>query len=178
MFDERALLLLGVLRLESLHGYRLNEFIEKNLPRVHMKRPTAYATLDRLCAAGCVSYREEREGGRPPRKVYAITPVGEARFLELLRVSLATADPVQVAGDVGLMLIDQLPSADAVGCLQERLAGIRARLAQVRQTPRHRFGRGVDLVSDHERMRLEAEEGWLVGVMESLQAVPLRGAGD
>lgn len=169
MVDERALLLLGVLRLESQHGYRLNEFIRRNLPRMHMKPPTAYATLDRLCAAGLVSYREEREGARPPRKVYAITATGEARFHELLRKSLGAAPLAQEAGDVGLLLVDQLPPAEAVLCLRQRLDAIRGRLEALRQVRHHRFGRGVDLVGDHERMRLEAEEGWLLRLIASLQ---------
>jgi DNA-binding PadR family transcriptional regulator len=50
--DERALLLLGVLRVQSQHGYQINEFIERTLGRVtDMKKPTAYAILERLSAA-------------------------------------------------------------------------------------------------------------------------------
>jgi DNA-binding PadR family transcriptional regulator len=168
--DERALLLLGVLRNESQHGYRLNDFIERNLPRFGMKRPTAYATLDRLCHAGFVSYREEREGGRPPRKVYAITPQGETHFLDLLRASLAAPVMPPAPGDVGLLWIDQLEAAEAVACLGARLDGLKSRLSVVRRTPRHGFGRGVDLVVDHERVRLEGEIRWLEGTIAAIAA--------
>ena len=58
--DERTLLLLGMLRIESQHGYQLNEFIEHNLGRVtDMKKPTAYALLDRLEQSGAITSRLE-----------------------------------------------------------------------------------------------------------------------
>ena len=58
--DERTLLLLGMLRIESQHGYQLNEFIEHNLARVtDMKKPTAYALLDRLEQSGAITSRLE-----------------------------------------------------------------------------------------------------------------------
>ncbi|HYB01600.1 MAG TPA: hypothetical protein VED37_15385 [Ktedonobacteraceae bacterium] len=42
--DERMLLLLGLLKAQSQHGYQINEFIEHNLKRmIDMKRSTAYS---------------------------------------------------------------------------------------------------------------------------------------
>ncbi|HET8628279.1 MAG TPA: PadR family transcriptional regulator, partial [Thermomicrobiales bacterium] len=76
-WDERALLLLGVLMTQSQHGYQINDFIERTLCNVTaMKKPTAYLILDRLAAAGHVSVRSEQQGNRPPRKVYTVTDSG------------------------------------------------------------------------------------------------------
>jgi DNA-binding PadR family transcriptional regulator len=72
--DENELLILGLLCEQSQHGYQINEFIEQNLSRLTtMKRPTAYATLDRLHRQGFVSVRTEQPSKRAPRKVYAIS---------------------------------------------------------------------------------------------------------
>ena len=78
-WDDRSLLLLGVLMGQDQHGYQINEFIERALCRVTtMKKPTAYALLERLAARGYISVHREQSGNRPPRKVYSITPAGQA----------------------------------------------------------------------------------------------------
>jgi DNA-binding PadR family transcriptional regulator len=76
-WDERALLLLGVLMTQSQHGYQINDFIENRLCRIaDMKKATAYAQLDRLHGGGMVDIEIEQVGNRPPRKVYTITDAG------------------------------------------------------------------------------------------------------
>src|SRR5690348_16026955 len=113
--DDRALLLLGLLRMQDLHGYQLNEFIERNLGLVtEMKKATAYAILDRLREAGYIRMSVEQKGNRPLRQVYSITPAGEAHFLYLLRENLSRADRTTFAGDIGLMFFDQLPRNEAI----------------------------------------------------------------
>src|SRR5262245_28108529 len=120
--DERALLLLGLLKAQSQHGYQINEFIERNLGRMtDMKKATAYATLDRLAHEGFVNVHTEQAGNRPPRRVYSITPAGEAQLLGLLRANLAQYDSLALSGNVGLFFIDELPWDEAISCLRSRL---------------------------------------------------------
>ena len=95
-WDERALLLLGALMIQSQHGYQLNDFIERCRVAV-MKKPTAYAILDRLAGAGHISVNVEQEGNRPPRKVYTITQSGQALFYDLLRANLRTSETLNFA---------------------------------------------------------------------------------
>ena len=66
---ERELLLLGLLRSQEMHGYELNEFIDSHLgATVHLKKPTAYRLLNGIVDEGWISYTEEQEGNRPPRR--------------------------------------------------------------------------------------------------------------
>lgn len=168
--DERALLLLGLLKAQRQHGYQLNEFIEKNLSRVtDMKKATAYAVLDRLKAAGMIAETLEQEGNRPPRKVYAITEEGETTFERLLAETLSVADRLVLAGDIGLMFLDHLPREQAVSCLQERLTALEERLATHEQTPQHGHGIGVDLAVEHVQVLMRADRDWLRGVLERLR---------
>ena len=56
---ERELLLLGFLRREQAHGYRLNEFIEREMTAcTDIKKPTAYFLLDKMAHEG----RGDRHG--------------------------------------------------------------------------------------------------------------------
>ncbi len=169
--DERALLLLGILKAQSQHGYQINEFIERNLSRVtDMKKATAYAVLDRLSRGGYVEVQTEQAGNRPPRKVYSITPSGEQLFLDLLRENLSDYQLPAFAGDTGLMFLDDLPRDDVLVCLRQRLDKIVGQVALYEQAPPHGYGLGVDLALDHVRQLLRADRAWLAATIERLES--------
>jgi DNA-binding PadR family transcriptional regulator len=70
---ERQLLLLGVLRAQKMHGYQLNEFLERHVDLItNLKAPTAYYLLDRLEAGGYARTHQEQAYNRPQRRVYKI----------------------------------------------------------------------------------------------------------
>ena len=86
---------------QSQHGYQINEFIERNLSTItDMKKPTAYATLDKLSKQGYIEVHTEQEGNRPPRKVYSINEKGKQYFYELLIQNLSSAESVKFSGDI------------------------------------------------------------------------------
>jgi len=168
--DERTLLLLGILKSQSLHGYQINEFIDKNLSRItSMKKATAYSILDKLNTAGFISVREDQEGNRPPRKVYSITPAGEEEFYLLLRGNLSEQDTTSFKGDIGLMFMDHLSKEEAIDCLMLRLNGLTEQIEELRQTPKHNFSRGIDLSIEHHLVCKQAERDWLKSVIEKLK---------
>jgi DNA-binding PadR family transcriptional regulator len=169
--DERNLLLLGILKAQSQHGYQINEFIEKNLSHVtDMKKSTAYTLLDRLSDAGLVSMQQDQEGNRPPRKVYSITQAGENEFNALLKGILSKSDRLLFPGDIGLMFMDHLPISETVSCLEERLEQVDEQLQAHESAPGHGFGVGVDLAMAHHIAILRAESEWLHQVVERLKS--------
>lgn len=164
--DERALLLLGLLKAQSQHGYQINEFIERNLCNVtDMKKATAYATLDRLSHAGYVEVQTEQVGNRPPRRVYAITPAGEQQFAALLRDNLAGSDRLILPGTIGLLFLDHLPREEAVEYLQRRMAELTAQIAVYEQAPPHKQQVGVHLAISRQLALLRADREWLTGAI-------------
>ncbi len=168
-FDQRALLLLGVLKTESSHGYVVHDFIDKNLGQVaNLKKPTAYATLDKLLELDLVEARTEQVGNRPPRKVYNITVAGLAHFDALLRQSIASNDDLRGPHDVAVMFLDELPPAAAREGLHTRLAARRAEVALYEQQgPRH-LGLGVSLAVEHVLMLARADVAWLEHALVAL----------
>jgi DNA-binding PadR family transcriptional regulator len=170
--DENELLILGLLREQDQHGYQINEFIEQNLGRLTtMKRPTAYATLDRLHRQGYVSVRTEQPGNRAPRKVYALTPEGERRFNELLRANLSKAH-LDAGTDIGLLFLDHLPLPEVVAHLTARFDELSELLAMHEQVPPHGHGIGVDLALDHFIAIVRAERDWLAATLARLETDP------
>ena len=144
--DERALLL-GLPQVQSQHGTQLNEVIECNLSRVtDMKRPTAYATLDRLSRQGFVEPHAKWAGNRPIHRTSKITPAGEALFQRALREILVEPSRPTAMGDIGLMFLDALPPAEARACLERRIKQLDEPIAAYAQTPPRGHSFGVDLL--------------------------------
>ncbi|NTU82950.1 MAG: PadR family transcriptional regulator [Chloroflexales bacterium] len=158
---DRQLLLLGLLRNQEMHGYQINEFIDQQMAFcVELKRSTAYYLLDKLCREGYVSEEVERAGNRPERRVYRITPAGEAYFQRLLRQNLAAYTPPIYAEDIGVIFQHHLPPAEIAHLLRERRDAIvahRARLEILHATlPADHLA-----VIDHHLVHVDAELTWL-----------------
>lgn len=162
-------MLLGILKVQSQHGYQINEFIERNLHAVtDMKKATAYATLDRLSTLGHVDVQIERVGNRPPRRVYAITAAGERHFQELLRTNLAGAERMSASGMVGLMFVDHLPREEAAALLRQRVVELTSAIESYAQAPAHPDQVGVDLAVSRQLALLRADRNWLAAAIGRL----------
>ena len=161
--DSRSLLLLGMLKAHSRHGYQINEIIEHNLGYlIDIKKSTAYTILDRLSEAGLVSMTTQQEGNRPPRKVYSITPTGERQFQQLLRENLEMFDFQYFEEDVGMMFIDQLSADEAQHALKEKLRRVDEQIAIYQAVPHREMGSGVNIAISHHLHLLNAEKEWLL----------------
>jgi len=165
---ERELLLLGLLRGQEMHGYQLYDFIDGHLGTgVHLKKATAYRLLNRMAEEEWVSFREEQEGNRPARRVYAITPRGEAAFQRLLRESLSDYTPLDFLGHIALLFLDDLPAAEAARLLRQRRAAVE-KLLQATRT--HDAAHGSSgLLLQHQARHLAADLRWLDEVIAGLE---------
>lgn len=161
---ERELLLLGLIRRSRMYGYQIHDFIERYLVTcTDLKRPTAYFLLDKLVKQGWATHNEEREGSRPPRQVYQITPAGEQHFQQLLREHLAHYTQTRFTSDIGLAFADALPAAEVITLLEQRRATMRAALTTASAAPAH--AGTLQLLVDHHTAHLEAELLWLERVI-------------
>jgi DNA-binding PadR family transcriptional regulator len=166
---ENKLLLLGLLRRQEMHGYQLFEFIDRNLGYcTDLKKPTAYYLLNKMAQDGWIEEQTYQEGNRPPRRVYHMTPAGEAAYQRLLRESLQGYSPVTFKGDVGLAFIDDLDPSEARQLLELRRAALQAALANVQAAPVH--AGGMQRVIDHQFFHLQSELEWLDRISARLQA--------
>lgn len=165
---ERELLLLGLLRQQDTHGYQLHEFINRYLSTcTDMKKPTAYALLDKMAARGWITIDHEgREGNRPRRRVYTITDAGEVEFQRLLRANLSQHHPVYFTNDIGIAFLDALPHTEALPLLRKRRTTIAERLDYLKTLqPPHE---SPALILDHYLWHLQSELNWLDTLLERL----------
>ncbi len=169
---DRELLLLGLLRQMDMHGYRLAEFIERDLTIcTDLKKPTAYFLLDKMVKQGWITQHQEQEGNRPPRRVYRITAEGETQFQRLLRENLATYTSATFVGDVGLAFMEALDQAEAWTLLTQRRIALAADLEAARAVPKH--AGSWQLLIEHRILHLESELRWLDEVLNRLAVEPI-----
>lgn len=157
---RNRLLVLGMLRMQDMHGYQIADVIESHFgDGVHIKKPTMYDTLRRLEEEGFVSSREEQEGNRPVRTVYHLTDEGESEFSDLLGESMRTYDAPYSFGDVGLMFIDTLSDAQKIELLTVR----REQLDTIARghVPGDDHGGTMSLANERIARHLETEIAWL-----------------
>lgn len=169
--DSNELLLLGLLDQQDMHGYKLHELLEHQLHFVSdLKRSTAYRLLEQLLRLGLVERELEREGRRPERMVYHITPAGQARFERLLREQLASAQPVFHSGNVALLFSDRIPRDERLALLERRHEGVEEqRKVMASIVAAHPAGTTVRLAMEHDLAHLETELSWLSSTIKSLK---------
>lgn len=166
---ERKLLLLGLLRSQEMSGYQLNELIDSHMrASVQLKKPTAYRLLSKMADDGWITYTEEREGNRPLRRVYAITPKGEAAFQQLLRDSLADYSPAEFRSAISLAFLDALPAEERLSLLRKRNSVIK-NLLQTALTHGDDHG-GFRLLTEHQIRHLSTDLEWLSEVIARLES--------
>lgn len=166
---ERKLLLLGLLRIQEMYGYLLNDVIDSHLGlSVHLTKPTVYDLLRKMAIDGWITHRDEQEGNRPPRRVYAITAEGEAAFQKMLRDSLSAYEPAEFHSDVSVAFLDAIPPNEALPLLQQRRAVI-AELLESASEYEHHPG-SFQLIIEHQIRHLTNELAWADELIQQIEA--------
>jgi DNA-binding PadR family transcriptional regulator len=166
---ERRLLLLGLLQDQELYGYQMNEMIDTHVgTSLHLPKPTAYRILHKLTEEGLVTFRQEKEGNRPTRRVYAITPKGKREFLESLKWSLSEYIPSEQVSAIGLAFLDRLPQEESISALETRIEKIEEILQPIldQQTKDDNF----QLINENQILHLSAELEWLKELIKDLKS--------
>ena len=173
---DNTLLVLGLLKLQEMHGYHLGDLIDKRLSYLtDLKKPTLYHLLAKLEVAGDVAQSVSREGNRPERRTYRLTARGAERFADLLRRNLQDAPAAYFADDIGLLFLSELPAAEARACLDQKRAGIAQRMAAMQAAlERHTPGTPAYFTLQHHVLHLRAESAWLDGLLEQLKKRAVR----
>jgi DNA-binding PadR family transcriptional regulator len=161
--EDRKLLLLGLLRIQAMHGYQLNQFLDEHLDFIASLKPsTAYYTLERMAEEGLVQTHAEQPGRRPARQIYDITPAGETLYQKLLRGNLSRYDMGESGDDIGIGFLADLPQAEAQACLSQKRAILQGKIEQFTEMAgRSTLSDATHLTVRRTLHRLRADEVWL-----------------
>ena len=132
----KKLLLLGLLRGQKLHGYGVVDYLSNHSSGgAAISKSNAYRLLRLMEEEGLIRSATEREGNRPERYVYEVTPAGEAFFQDCLLRELAID---ATADQPGIAVLNYLPELDpgaAADQLQTRRNLVAERTKQLTDVP-------------------------------------------
>jgi len=128
-----AYVVLGMVRLGARSGYEIKRTVEMSIRYFWtISQVQIYPSLQRLEQAGLLTGRAEPQGRRP-RRVYQITPAGEAALRDWLLQPEPLPFEIRDIGLVKLFFADTLRRDDALQLLdaisersEQRLAALRA----------------------------------------------------
>jgi DNA-binding PadR family transcriptional regulator len=124
-----ALIVLGLLRERPLHPYEILRIMRKHRDdlRLAISVGSIYHAVERLEREGyVVPTGTGREGARPERTTYEITPAGKDEHSRRTRELLRAVQPEYPAFDVGLGQADALEADEVAALLRERLETVEA----------------------------------------------------
>ncbi len=165
------ILILRHLTRRPAHGYELRKRVE-HTTGVRLNNNSLYPALRRFEEAGAVTRTEEPQEGRPPRLIYALTPLGR----ELLHDMLVDLPPDQAADDTEFMArlgqFALLERDERRAVLDARDDALRTRLAHFAEMHALASGdRWAEAVTAELMRRDERERAW-VAELRTLAAEP------
>ncbi|HEY0117394.1 MAG TPA: PadR family transcriptional regulator [Cellulomonas sp.] len=169
------IVLLSNLRAGPVHGYELKRRVQRPLAAT-LSNNSLYPILRRLEQEGAVTHEIQEVEGRPPRKVYALTPVGRER----LRQDVAVL-PDALADDEEEFLLRvgffaELTAAERLGVVMARDAALERRAEQLAALLREMADPGPHpwraLAARHVLTQIATERAWLTDLAHAAAAQP------
>ncbi|MEU0533854.1 PadR family transcriptional regulator [Amycolatopsis tolypomycina] len=176
-----GLAVLSVVQERPMHPYEMAAVLKQRGKDADMpiKWGSLYTVVANLEKHGFVEAVESvKDGGRPERTVYRITPAGREEFEDWVRELVGTVDREPPRFKAGLSMIGVLGPDQAISRLRERLeqleqraAAHRAALDQLRPLMPRLFLVEVE----YDLAMTEAEARWVRGFLEELTTGALPG---
>lgn len=107
---EQELLFLGLLQDGPKHGYQLKKLMRDiSVTLTGLKTGSIYYPLKRMLKNGLVTQASGKEGNRPLKYTYKITPKGKAEFEKLLLSNILTVEKPYFSIDLSLYFLRHIP---------------------------------------------------------------------
>lgn len=175
VLTNTELALLSLVMEREMHGYEMERLIEERGMRnwTQVGFSSIYYVLRKLEGAGLVASRLERAPGRgPARRVYAPTDRGRSAYAASLQRALSEPERPYPFFLQGLAGLPSLSPAEAAACLPRYVAGLEARLDEIRAKEGPGVPFHVAAMFSHARCLIEAERDWVLRFHERLAAMP------
>lgn len=119
---EHELVLLGLLKESPKHGYEIKKKIKEILSLfAGVELKSIYYPLQILEKRGLVVKRRNKQGARPARLVYELTPKGQSLFNELLAKSFLNFKRPRFSLDLSLYFLNYMKPEVAKRRLRARM---------------------------------------------------------
>ncbi len=168
---------LALLAESEMHPYEMYQIMRQRQEQriIKVSPGSLYRAVERLAGDGLIAKSAvEREGLRPERTVYAITPEGERMLRETLAEMLATHVNEYPRFPVAVREARNLPAAQVTALLRDRAAQIAASLqlwdASIERIAAKGLERHLALDVHFQRAMLSAEAEWIAALVRDLES--------
>jgi len=170
------LVILGLLREQSLYGYEIKQIIEERMGDwTSIAFGSIYFALGKLAEEGFIEkVATEKAGGRPSRSIYQVTEAGRVEFLRLLRQVWGEVERHHFAFDIGLFFTEALPVEEMKGYLRGRVAQLEAIVQHItahraEQLAHEDMPRSAAVIFDHSLAHFQAELDWTRDLLDKVE---------
>ena len=169
----RELIVLGLLRRKPMSAYTVDIAVRNHVPLYRpFKQGNVYHLIDSLTQRGLLRRRSAaaKRGPRESKDVFRLSAAGEEHFKELLAQTLSDVQAGDVAIETALVLLGQLPRAQAAKLLTGRLSALAEHEGRVERLwggTRDRRGAAY-LAAAHHAARLKAERRFAADALKRL----------
>lgn len=125
---------LALLREAPMHPYQMRRLLQRRHKDeiLALKRGSLYHAIGRLERDGLINAKStERDGRRPERTTYCITPEGKKSFTAILRKLIATPRREPSEFMAAMSFLVHLTPAEATPRLEDRMRTLEATIAQI-----------------------------------------------
>jgi DNA-binding PadR family transcriptional regulator len=171
-----SLAVLGLLRERPMHPYEMERQLRfRHLDQLlGLKRGSLYHAIRELERAALIEPVEtSREGRRPERTVYQVTPTGDEELTLWVRELLSTPAPEPSHFMAALAHMRKLAPQDAAEQLQQRCINLEvgiAGLQAVERTVGQLVDRAAIIEVEYRRSLVQAELAWVQAVLDDLRS--------
>ncbi|WP_239164577.1 PadR family transcriptional regulator [Actinoplanes palleronii] len=175
--------ILATLSIQQLHPYEIAAQLKAfgKDQDIKIQWGSLYTVVQNLEKHGFIAAAETvREGRRPERTVYRLTPAGRAELTDWVRELVGTPEAEFPKLQAALSVVGVLPPDEVIELLEQRLSILAVENDQMRQVLRataHEVPR-LFLVEGEYRLAIrEAEVAWLTGFLTELRDGTMAGIG-
>lgn len=168
-----ALAVLGLLGERPRHPYEVAFTMRQRHMHKHIRLNlgTLYHTFEQLQRAGWIEPTEtEREGRRPERTVYSLTPRGWEQFRDRLRQLISEPTGEYSSFEAGLSFIHQLTREEAAELLRMRARALEHEVEVHEQVLRYLNDRGLSRLALIEAEMVQGQRSWQAGWVRRIAA--------
>jgi DNA-binding PadR family transcriptional regulator len=177
-----ALAVLACLAEEPMHPYEMAATMRTRHKddAIKLNYGSLYSVIESLCRHALIAPKETiRNGKRPERTIFELTPAGRNELTEWLSDLLAEPAKEYTQFGAGLSLMPVLSPEEAIRLLKRRLEMIGLELAKARSIDAYTRGKGVSrlhlIEREYEAMQREAEARWVKALIADLESGKLEG---
>jgi DNA-binding PadR family transcriptional regulator len=166
-FGTWEIAVLALLREAPMHPYQMQRLLHLRHKDeiLALKRGSLYHAIRRLAQDDLIEIEKtDREGRRPERTTYRITPTGAKAFLDLLRKIVATPGREPSECMVAMSFLVHLDPEEAGELLEKRTCNLDEEIAQItaRLTAARANVARINLIeSEYLQAVLKAERAWV-----------------